>query len=393
MTRRAPVFLAASCLAACGGYEVDDWGTAREPLNCPGNALAVGIDSVVNSACSGMNWSQFKAGGGSFALIKAGEGDWNGTSGWQYVNPNFPSAWPAMRQAGVIRGAFSYFHPDLDGARQAQYLYNVINQYGGLQPGDLPPEMDLEQYCPSSYYSVCPSNTVECCQNVSWTGSAWSCTSCVGQSGWVSQATAQQNANAFMNEIQALTGTVPIVYTYSWYWTSYFGAPPSWSQYPVWFASCPCGNCNTCSTCPASNTPPTPPAPWSRATFWQYNWDATNSPGLAGVPAGCADTSAFNGTPADLVAWADSHGPATDAGSVADSGSGGDGGTPRDGGIVTGNDGGEGDGGRQPVPSGCGCSAADPLPVAPWAIVVAAAGLRFLRRLFTPRRRLRGTCG
>jgi lysozyme len=258
------------CLCACGTGE-QDWGVDQEGLSCPGDTLAIGIDSVNNAVCSGMNWSQFKSAGGTFAMIKATEGD--GTN-WTYVNANFPSAWPGMKQAGVIRGAFAYLHPDLNGAAQAQYFYNTVKSYGGFQPGDLPPELDLEQSCPGG--AACCSNPVPASQ-------------------------AQQVAQDFLNELESLSGMVPIIYTYDYYWVNYFGAPSSFSKYPAWWASCLCSNCNVCSTCPGTNSPPAPAAPWSRSTFWQYNWNAQ----ITGVPNGCADTTAFNGTPAELQAWTD----------------------------------------------------------------------------------------
>ena len=69
-----------------------------------------------------------------FAFIKATEGNGN-------VDPRFRRNWKKSREAGIIRGAYHFFIASKDGKMQAQNFIKVVK----LQPGDLPPVLDVEQ--------------------------------------------------------------------------------------------------------------------------------------------------------------------------------------------------------------------------------------------------------
>jgi lysozyme len=69
-----------------------------------------------------------------FAFIKATEGVFN-------IDPHFRRNWKKAKDHGVIRGAYHFFVPSKDGRTQAE---NFIHQVE-LQPGDLPPVLDIEQ--------------------------------------------------------------------------------------------------------------------------------------------------------------------------------------------------------------------------------------------------------
>jgi lysozyme len=69
-----------------------------------------------------------------FAFIKA-------TEGARSVDPFFKRNWRKSREAGIVRGAYHFFSPTKSGRLQAQ---NFIDQVD-LQPGDLPPVLDVEQ--------------------------------------------------------------------------------------------------------------------------------------------------------------------------------------------------------------------------------------------------------
>lgn len=68
-----------------------------------------------------------------FAFIKASEGV-------TLRDPRFRRNWEQARAAGVYRGAYHYFQPNYDGARQA----NLFTRTVPLQAGDLPPVLDVE---------------------------------------------------------------------------------------------------------------------------------------------------------------------------------------------------------------------------------------------------------
>jgi lysozyme len=69
-----------------------------------------------------------------FVFIKATEGIGN-------VDPQFQRNWKKSKQAGMIRGAYHFFIASKDGKLQAE---NFIRQVK-LEPGDLPPVLDVEQ--------------------------------------------------------------------------------------------------------------------------------------------------------------------------------------------------------------------------------------------------------
>ena len=69
-----------------------------------------------------------------FAFIKATEGINN-------TDPYFKRNWKKSKQAGIIRGAYHFFISSKDGRSQAlNFIKNVT-----LEPGDLPPVLDIEQ--------------------------------------------------------------------------------------------------------------------------------------------------------------------------------------------------------------------------------------------------------
>jgi len=81
-----------------------------------------------------VDWTKVKASGRDFAIAKATEGD-------TFDDPQFATNWAAMKQAGVVRSAYHFFHSTDDPIVQADHLLSVM---GPLEPGDLPPSLDLE---------------------------------------------------------------------------------------------------------------------------------------------------------------------------------------------------------------------------------------------------------
>ncbi|SHI40116.1 lysozyme [Hymenobacter daecheongensis DSM 21074] len=68
-----------------------------------------------------------------FAFIKA-------TEGVTLRDARFGANWRAARKAGVHCGAYHYFQPNYDGARQADLFVRTVP----LAAGDLPPVLDVE---------------------------------------------------------------------------------------------------------------------------------------------------------------------------------------------------------------------------------------------------------
>ncbi|MBK7937069.1 MAG: glycoside hydrolase family 25 protein [Lewinellaceae bacterium] len=70
----------------------------------------------------------------SFAFIKATEGSW-------MEDPEFDNNWGNARSAGIVRGAYHYFLPNISPKDQASRFVNTVR----LRSGDLPPVVDVEE--------------------------------------------------------------------------------------------------------------------------------------------------------------------------------------------------------------------------------------------------------
>ncbi|WP_044510603.1 glycoside hydrolase family 25 protein [Hymenobacter sp. DG25B] len=104
-------------------------GSERTPL-LDGYSVH-GID--VSAYQGHIDWPRVAANNVRFAFIKA-------TEGVTLRDPRFPRNWREARKAGVFCGAYHYFQPNYDGAQQANLFVRTVP----LQPGDLPPVLDVE---------------------------------------------------------------------------------------------------------------------------------------------------------------------------------------------------------------------------------------------------------
>lgn len=68
-----------------------------------------------------------------FALMKA-------TEGITRQDMLFDRNWKQAQKSGIMRGAYHFFLPSRDAAKQAENFINVVE----LSPGDLPPVLDIE---------------------------------------------------------------------------------------------------------------------------------------------------------------------------------------------------------------------------------------------------------
>jgi len=69
-----------------------------------------------------------------FAFIKATEGSW-------MKDPEFERNWTGAQKAGIIRGAYHFFLPDISAKDQALHFTKTVK----LKSGDLPPVVDVEE--------------------------------------------------------------------------------------------------------------------------------------------------------------------------------------------------------------------------------------------------------
>ena len=69
-----------------------------------------------------------------FVIIKA-------TEGMSLMDNNFNENFYQAKQNGFVRGAYHFFVPEIDAAQQARFFLHQVH----LEPGDLPPVLDVEK--------------------------------------------------------------------------------------------------------------------------------------------------------------------------------------------------------------------------------------------------------
>jgi lysozyme len=182
-----------------------------------------------------VNWESVQQAGIEFAFARA-------TYGTSEVDSYFSDNWQAMKNAGVIRGAYHFFLVADDPTQQAEFFIKTV---GSLGPNDLPPVIDVES-----------------------------------TSGTSSNLAA--DVQTWLNVVEQGLGRTPIIYTAPSYWNE--NITGGFGDYPLWVAE-------------YGVSSPKPVNGWSNYTFWQYSSSGT----VAGVN-GAVDQDYFNGTSQDLTA-------------------------------------------------------------------------------------------
>jgi len=194
-----------------------------------------------------VDWDAVAAAGIQFAFAKATEGA-TGT------DSRFAENWAAIKDAGILRGAYHFFHPVSSSPEdQAHHFLAVI---GSLSPGDLPPVLDLEE--------------------TSQQHDEWPTVPAADRAGLVLR---------WLDIVEAAVGVTPIIYTRRGWINSNIPSATELGRYPAWLAEY------------SSHPSPTVPSLWTTWTFWQY----TETGALDGVD-GSFDLNRFNGTSDDLLA-------------------------------------------------------------------------------------------
>jgi lysozyme len=241
--------VSSAALAGCSSDEPASEGTCSGSESalkiCANGPVVRGVD--VSKYQGTVDWAAVKASGRVFAFARIGDGV-------NTQDTTFATNWPAMKKAGLVRGAYQFFRPGQDANAQADI---VIAKLGKIAAGDLPAVLDLE--------------------------------SADGQPS----ATVIARAKAWLARVEAGTGRRPIVYTAA-FMSSTIGS--TFGAWPLWVA-------NYGTTCP------TMPTGWADWKIWQGS--STGSvPGISGA----VDTNEFKGTLADLMTFAEGSPAPVDAG-------------------------------------------------------------------------------
>jgi lysozyme len=183
-----------------------------------------------------VDWIKVKATGIVFAFTKATEGVSN-------TDAQFSTNWAGIRNAGLVRGAYHFFHPAQDPAAQADHFVQTV----ALSTGDLPPVLDVETADSASNSAV------------------------------------QSGVKTWLDTVAARTGVTPMIYASPGFWNGRFTG--DFSSYPLWIAQ---------YGVPA----PKIPNGWTNWNFWQYSQS-----GKADGISGSVDLDYFQGSMDDLHAF------------------------------------------------------------------------------------------
>ncbi|MCC9135040.1 glycoside hydrolase family 25 protein [Pontibacter silvestris] len=80
-----------------------------------------------------IDWEKVRLNEVAFAFLKA-------TEGKSLRDKNFMQNWQNAREAGIIRGAYHFYRPHVKPEKQAEHFIATVP----LEPGDLPPVLDVE---------------------------------------------------------------------------------------------------------------------------------------------------------------------------------------------------------------------------------------------------------
>jgi lysozyme len=191
-----------------------------------------------------VDWASVAAAGIEFAYVKASEGV-------TVTDSLFAQNWRAMKEAGVMRGAYHFFHPASSPEDQAGHLITVM---GELSVGDLPPALDLEE--------------------TSQTHDEWPGIPPEKRIGLVLR---------WLKKVEDATGMKSVIYTRQGWVRDNLPGAEALKDHPLWVADF------------KSTDKPRIPAQWAAWTFWQFSETGT----MPGVGSG-VDLDRFNGASSDL---------------------------------------------------------------------------------------------
>lgn len=193
---------------------------------------------------SPLDWARVRSSGAAFAIVKATEGP-STTNTW------FSRDYAAVRANGMVRGSYHFARPALPvstARTQARHYVDVLGTTRAA--GALPPVLDLEE------------------------------------SGGLSPGDLVTWAQTFLDEVHALTGRTPAVYTYPYFWQTALADSAAFRRFPLWVAS-------------YGTTRPPSIGGWPTWTLWQYT-DASRTAGIAGG----VDSSRFSTATGTLASFA-----------------------------------------------------------------------------------------
>lgn len=204
---------------------------------CPDSVMLDGID--VSYWQQNIDWAKVKAAGKKYAIMRATHA--------MKVDTKFDYNWKECHAKGLHCGVYQFFEPADDPIAQADLMLGMM---GKLQPGDLPPVIDVE-----STVGATPTQL----------------SAAVGK--WIAH-------------VEKATGVKPIIYSGAYFWEGNVKSS-AFKAYPLWHPQYTTASC------------PTIASPWTTWHFWQHS--STGS--VSGI-SGNVDLNRWNGDAAALAGFA-----------------------------------------------------------------------------------------
>ncbi|MBT4002936.1 MAG: hypothetical protein HOF10_06435, partial [Chloroflexi bacterium] len=157
-----------------------------------------GID--VSAYKENIDWQKVKDSGVAYTFIKA-------TEGTTYLDKYFDNNWSGARRAGVIRGAYHFFIPNIDPVEQANHYLDVVGDI--LHKSDLPPVIDIES-SPKYVYEAFLTLSIE---------------------------ERLERLQKWLEVVEQATNRKPIIYTNFYTWKIMMGNSKDYVDHPLWVAN------------------------------------------------------------------------------------------------------------------------------------------------------------
>jgi GH25 family lysozyme M1 (1,4-beta-N-acetylmuramidase) len=239
-----------------------------------------------------INWERVRAQGIHFAFIKASQAD--------FTDRLFDMHWAGAKRAGILRGAYHFLDPKVDGRVQAETFLSRIK----LEPGDLPPVLDLEDLKAAATTSAPTTGKGSKGSKGAKNAKGSKGAKANPNAGMVPNSQFVACAQDWLSRVESATGRKPIIYSGPAFLQARMsganGKPPLWSmKYTLWLANYLNHPINEDFDLPWQ------PNGWPPWMFWQYS-DRGILDGVMnedGFPTG-VDLNFFRGTLEQLYALA-----------------------------------------------------------------------------------------
>lgn len=204
---------------------------------CAPGPVVKGID--VSYHQQAIDWAKVRAAGIEFAFIRASDGS-------TFQDPKFETYWAESRAAGIRHGAYQFFRPAEEALAQADLLLSKIGSK--LEPGDLPPVLDVEV------------------------------------TGNQTPAQIQAQMRIWVDRVRGVLGREPIIYTPRNFWAT--NGSDAFASAPLWAVDVNQTGCPDIADA------------WPTWHFWQHSWTGR----VDGITVD-VDQDLYNGDLASLDAF------------------------------------------------------------------------------------------